>query len=92
MKQIAALEKKQAEDDRIKNMTDEELQEEINRELAELGFSSEEEFNDAAKKFILEKDPQANVTHNYAINERFFELIEDFKMFEEFMQNIVVWS
>jgi hypothetical protein len=85
LKQAAKMELKRAENDWIKNMTDEELQEKLNRELAELGFKSEEEFNDAAKKFTLENDPDANVTHDYAVNKRIFELFKDFRMFEEFM-------
>lgn len=86
MKQIAALEKKRAEDDWIKNMTDEELHQAIIDDLAKMGFESEEAYLDAAKKFILEKDPKANVTHDVAIYNRIFELIEDFEIFEEFMQ------
>jgi hypothetical protein len=85
LKRLASLEKKQSKDDKIKNLTDAELQEEINQELAKMGFESEEEFLDAAKNFILEKDPQANVTHDYAIHKRIFELFEDCKLVEEFM-------
>jgi hypothetical protein len=85
LKQIAAIEKKQSENDYLKNLTDEELQEQIDNELAKLGFKSQEEFYDAAKKFILEKDEHANVTHEIAINKHIFELFKDCKMFEEFM-------
>ncbi len=85
LQRVADLKNNQAEDLRIKNMTDEELQEELNKELEKLGFESEEEFNEAAKKFILEKDPQANVSHVFAINDRIFEMVKDFKLFEEFM-------
>lgn len=85
LKRVAALKNNQDEDLRIKNMTDEELQEELKKELENLGFGSEEEFNEAAKKFILEKDPLANVSHVFAINDRIFEMVKDFKLFEEFM-------
>jgi hypothetical protein len=38
--------------------------------------------------------PGANVTHDSAIENRFFELTEDFKVFDEFMQKYSssVWS
>lgn len=85
LKRVAALENKQAEDVRIKNMTDEELQEEIKKELEKLGFESEEDFYEAAKKFILEKDEHANVSHDFAISERIFEMFKDLKLFEEFI-------
>lgn len=85
LKSAANFEYRHSEDYRIKNMADEELQEEINRELDELGYESEESYLEAAKKFLLEKDSQANVTHDYAIHKRIFELFEDVKIWEEFM-------
>ena len=89
LKRVAALENKNSEDCRIKNMTDEELQDEIDRDLKKLGFRSQADFIEGAKNFVLENDPGANVTHDYAI-----ELTEDFKVFDEFMQKYSssVWS
>ena len=86
LKKAAAIENKQSEDYRIKNMTDEELQDEIDRDLKKLGFKSQADFIEAAKNFVLVHDPGANVTHDYAIEKRFFELTEDFKVFEEFLR------
>jgi len=86
LKRAAALENKNSEDYRIKNMTDEELQDEIDRDLKKLGFKSQADFIEAAKNFVLVHDPGANVTHDYAIEKRFFELTEDFKAFEEFLR------
>ncbi|WP_048049151.1 hypothetical protein [Methanosarcina mazei] len=86
LKRAAALENKNSEDYRIKNMTDEELQDEIDRDLKKLGFKSQADFIEAAKNFVLVHDPGANVTHDYAIEKRFFELTEDFKVFEEFLR------
>ena len=85
LKRAAALENKQSEDNRIKNMTDEELQEECTRELEKLGFESEAHFYECAKMFILEKNEQVNMSNEYAVHKRIFELFENFKMFEEFM-------
>jgi hypothetical protein len=94
LKRVAALENKNSEDCRIKNMTDEELQDEIDRDLKKLGFRSQADFIEGAKNFVLENDPGANVTHDSAIENRFFELTEDFKVFDEFMQKYSssVWS
>lgn len=86
LKRAAALENELAVNSRLKNITDEELQDEIDRDLKKLGFKSQADFIEAAKNFVLENDPGANVTHDYAIEKRFFELIEDFKVFEEFLQ------
>ena len=85
LKRVADLENKQSEDNRIKNMTDEELQQTIDDDLRSMGFESAVNFYECAKKFILEKDEQANVSHEFAIHKRIFELLEDFKIFEEFM-------
>lgn len=54
LKRAAALDKKQAEDYRLKNMTDEELQAELNKELEKMGFQSEEELHEAARKYFAE--------------------------------------
>lgn len=86
LKRAAALESKQAENNRLKNMTDEELQEECTKELQKLGFESEAYFYDCAKKFILEKGTGANVTNEYAVHDRIFELFENSEICEEFMQ------
>ena len=85
LKRVAAINKKQSEDDRIKNMTDEELQQAIEEGSKSLGFASNAYFYECAKKFILEKDEQANVSHEYAIHKRVFELFEYLKTWEEFM-------
>jgi len=85
LKRVADLENKQSEDNRIENMTDEELQQVIDDGLRSMGFESEVNFYECAKKFILEKDEQANVSHEFAIHKHIFELPEDFKIFEEFM-------
>jgi len=85
LKRVVALESKQSKDSRIKNMTGEELQQAIEEDLRIIGFESEAYFMECAKVFILEKDGQANVSHEYAIQRRIFELFEDFKIFEEFM-------
>jgi hypothetical protein len=85
LKRVVAFENKQSEDDRIKNMTDEELQQSIKDDLRRIGFESEAHYLDCAKQFILEKDEQANVSHEYAIHKHIAELCEDFKIHEEFM-------
>ena len=85
LKRVAAFENKQSGDNRIKNMTDEELQQVIDDNFRSMGFESAVIFYECAKKFILEKDEQANVSHEFAIHKRIFELLEDFKIFEEFM-------
>lgn len=86
LKKSASIEQKNADAERLKSLTDEELQEAINQDLFFLGFNTQAEFNEAVKKFVSEKDPQTNIENDYAIEKRFFELIEDFKIFEEFVQ------
>lgn len=85
LKRIAAFESKQLEDSRIKNMTDEELQQAIEEDIRSMGFESQAHFYECAKQFILENDEQANVSHEFAIHKRIYELFEDFKIFEVFM-------
>lgn len=85
LKHAAALEKKRSEDSRIENMTDEELRSAIEDDIRSMGFESEAHYLDCAKKFILKKDPHANVTHDYAVHKHIAELCEDFKILEEFM-------
>jgi hypothetical protein len=94
LKRVAALENKNSEDYRIKNITDEELQEAINQDLKELGFNSYAEYREAVNNFVFEKDPQTNMTNDIAVDNRFSELTEDLKMFDEFMQKYSssVWS
>lgn len=92
LKRLVALENKQLEDNRIKNMTEEELQQAIDDDLRSMGFESEVIFYECAKKFILEKDEQANVSHEFAIHKHIFELFKDFKIFEDFMLKYRVWS
>lgn len=94
LKRAAALENKNSEDYRIKNMTDEELQEAINQDLKKLGFNSYAEYLEAVNDFVFEKDPQTNMTNDIAVYNRFSELTEDFKIFAEFMQKYssLVWS
>lgn len=86
LKRAAALENELVVNNRLKNITDEELQDEIDRDLKKLGFKSQADFIEAAKNFVLENDPGANVTHDYAIEKRFFELTDDFNVFDEFLQ------
>jgi hypothetical protein len=82
LKRAAALENKQSEDYCIKNMTDEELQEEINRELEKLGFKSEEEFFDAAKRYFAESGLKTSFNNGFEFQnyvfEQFDERLEDF--------------
>lgn len=77
--------KKQSEVD-LSKLTDEELRQAIEEDIHSLGFESSAYFLECAKNFILEKDLNANVSHEFAIISRVFELFEDFKMWEEFMQ------
>lgn len=86
LKRVADLGNKQSGDNRIKNMTDEELQQVIDDNFRSMGFESAVIFYECAKKFILEKDKQANVSHEYAISKRIFELFKDFKTRDEFMR------
>lgn len=95
LKRAAAIKYKQSEDYRIQNMTDEELREAINQDLKELGFDTYAEYREAVNNFVFEKDPQTNMTNDFAIDNRFSELTEDFKIFEEFLQKYsssLVWS
>ncbi len=85
LKRVVDIENKQSENNRIKNMMDEELRQAIAEELQRLGFESDAHFYECAKNLILEKDARANVSHVFAISERIFELFEDFKIYEEFM-------
>lgn len=78
LKQIAALEKKPAEDDRIKNMTAEELQQAINDEFAKLGFKSEEDLFDAAKRYFAENGLKTSFSNEYQLREYIFENDERF--------------
>jgi len=85
LKRITVLEIKQSKDSRIKNMTDEELQQAIEEDLRIIGFESESHYLECVKKFILEKDEQANVSHEFAIHKRISELFEDIKIWGELM-------
>jgi hypothetical protein len=85
LKRMAAFESKQFADSRIENMTTEELNRLIEEDIRIMGFESRATYYECAKKFILEKDEQANVSHEYAISKRLFELFKDFKLIDEFM-------
>lgn len=73
LKRVAAFEKKQFEDDRVKNMTDEELQQVIDEELAIMGFKSEEELCDAAKKYCVENGLKKIFYNDYNVHDFLFE-------------------
>lgn len=85
LKKFSSIMQRNAVDEWLKNATDEELQAELDSDLEKLGFESEEEFHDAAKKFILEKDEHADVSCDSTTHIHIFELFEDIGMFEEFM-------
>lgn len=77
LKRIAALEKKRLEDNWIKNLTDEELQEELDKELANLGFKSEDELYEAALKYFAENGLQTIFNNDYALHNYLFEQPEE---------------
>lgn len=86
LKRMAAFESKQLADSRIKNMTTEQLNRLIEEDTRILGFESQANYYECAKKFFLEKDGQANVSHEYAIQKHMSELFKDFKLIDEFMR------
>jgi hypothetical protein len=77
LKKAALIEKKQAEDDWVKNLTDEELQEEINQDLAKLGFKSEEEFYESAKKYLAENGLKIEFCNDYVFQDYVSEQLLD---------------
>lgn len=85
LKWVAAFESKQLADSRIKNMTTEELNQLIEEDLRIMGFESQANYYECAKKFILENDENANVSHECAILKHISELFKDFKLIEEFI-------
>lgn len=77
LKKAAALENKQAEDNRIKNMTDEELQAEIDKELHNMGFRSTDEFYTSAKEYFAEHGLKTVFYNDYAVHDYLFEQPEE---------------
>lgn len=77
LKRAAAIEYKQSEDYRIQNMTDEELREAIIRDLREMGFQSEEELHEAARKYFAENGLRTTFHNSFDFQDYVFEHLYD---------------
>lgn len=77
LKKAAAIENKQSEDYRLKNMTDDELQAEIDKELHNMGFQSEDEFYGAAKEYFAEHGLKTDFYSDYGVYDYLFEQPEE---------------
>ena len=77
LKRDAALENKQSEDYRIKNMTDAELRAEIDKELHDMGFQSADEFYTSAKEYFAEHGLKSDFYNGHALHNYLFEQPEE---------------
>lgn len=77
LKRAAAIEYKKSEDYRIENMTDDELQAEIEKELHNMGFQTEDEFYGAAKEYFAEHGLKTDFYDDYSVHKYLFEQPEE---------------
>ena len=77
LKRTAAEKIKHTEDSRIKNLNDEELQSEINLELEKLGFKSEEDLHEVARKYFSEHGLRPEFNNPFDFQDYVFEHLSD---------------
>lgn len=88
LKRVASFESEQSNKNRLKKLTDEDLQEELDKELAKLGFESIEEFYDSAKKYFAENGLKTEFNNDYEFQDYVSEKL--LKRSENYLEDFVL--